>query len=240
MPTETMNGLICSLPGELRTQLKPQMARVRFRRDAILLQPDQPLDYVYFIESGLASLVWPMPPKGVDIAVIGHEGLLGHEAVLGGRETLAGAVARTDLVALRIAIGDVQALMKTSPAFSALALAFVQTLVLQIAESAFLNARATVEQRLARWIALASDRLSSGTINFTHDCLAAAVGCRRAGVTVALHMLEGERIIKARRSRVMVIDGERLRQAGAAAIEQTHEGGARTRTPATQFQRGVS
>lgn len=73
----------------------------------------------------------------------------------------------------------------------------------------------TLERRVARWIARCREAIGSDILPITHRELAASLGVRRSGVTVALHILEGERLIRSRRGRIEVIS-----QAGLTAFSQ--------------------
>lgn len=67
-----------------------------------------------------------------------------------------------------------------------------------------------IEQRVARWIALYRDAVQRDELAITHRELAELLGVRRSGVTVALHLLEGERMIRSRRGRLQILDRDRL------------------------------
>lgn len=82
-----------------------------------------------------------------------------------------------------------------------------------LAEAA-LQAALMIEQRVARWIALYREAVQRDDLAITHRELAELLGVRRSGVTVALHVLEGERIIRSRRGRLQVLDRDRLRATG--------------------------
>ena len=77
----------------------------------------------------------------------------------------------------------------------------------------------TLERRVARWIARCQAMVGSGFISVTHHELSRALGVRRSGVTVALHVLEGERLIRSKRGRIDVLDA-----AGLMAFGQTGAG----------------
>ena len=68
----------------------------------------------------------------------------------------------------------------------------------------------SLEQRVAHWIIGCSESLASEIIPITHHDLARILGVRRSGVTVALHVLEGARLIHSRRARIEVLDGKGL------------------------------
>jgi CRP-like cAMP-binding protein len=82
-----------------------------------------------------------------------------------------------------------------------------------LAETA-LQAALMIEQKVARWIALYRDAVQRDDLAITHRELAELLGVRRSGVTVALHVLEGERIIRSRRGRLQVLDRDRLHMTG--------------------------
>lgn len=68
----------------------------------------------------------------------------------------------------------------------------------------------TLERRVGRWIARCRSVTGSDIIAVTHQDLARALGVRRSGVTVALHVLEGEHLIRSKRGRIEVLDAAGL------------------------------
>jgi DNA-binding FadR family transcriptional regulator len=56
------------------------------------------------------------------------------------------------------------------------------------------------------------DRVEGGDIPLTHEFIAMMLGVRRPGVTVALHVLEGMQVIRAKRGVVTVLDREKLEE----------------------------
>lgn len=75
----------------------------------------------------------------------------------------------------------------------------------------------TLERRVAHWITCCGETLASDIIPITHNDLAYTLGVRRSGVTVALHILEGEHLIRSKRARIEVVDGK-----GLAAFSHPH------------------
>ena len=75
----------------------------------------------------------------------------------------------------------------------------------------------TVEARLARLLLMVADRLDSSDLRLTHDRIALMLGCRRAGVTMSLHLLEGEHAIRATRAHIRLLDRARLRDLAGAS-----------------------
>jgi CRP-like cAMP-binding protein len=82
----------------------------------------------------------------------------------------------------------------------------------EIAEIARANALCTVEERLARYLLAYGERSPADELNLTHGMLSRMLGVRRAGVTDALHLLEGKGAIRNTRRVVTIRDREMLRQ----------------------------
>lgn len=85
-----------------------------------------------------------------------------------------------------------------------------QVLAFQMAATARSSVRRSIDARSARWILMAVDRGDSNDVAVTHDEMATALRVRRPGVTVALHVLEGLRLIRSSRGCVRVTDREGL------------------------------
>ena len=79
---------------------------------------------------------------------------------------------------------------------------------------------ATLEERLARWLLMANDRLDGDEIPLTHEFLSLILGVRRAGVTVALHYLEQRGVIQMSRGQIVILDRDGLK---ASANGTYHE-----------------
>jgi CRP-like cAMP-binding protein len=105
-------------------------------------------------------------------------------------------------------------LMDQSPSIRIALVDYVQTLWLQFAHTAAANANGTIEQRLARLLLLAEDRLDSEEIRLTHEQLATMLAVRRAGVTVALQHLESCRLINRERGIITIMDRAGLEAEG--------------------------
>ena len=82
----------------------------------------------------------------------------------------------------------------------------------QTTQTALANGRSTIEERLARWLLMAHDRVDSSEIALTHEFLAIMLGVRRSGVTTALQELERKGLIGHRRSFITILDREGLEE----------------------------
>jgi CRP-like cAMP-binding protein len=92
------------------------------------------------------------------------------------------------------------------PKLNSLLLLYVQSFVTQMGGTITSNLHDRLERRLARWLLMNHDRLDGDDIVLTHEQLGVMLGCRRATVTDALHVLEGEQLIYSLRGRVIIRD----------------------------------
>lgn len=112
--------------------------------------------------------------------------------------------------AVRIPSAVLRRLVLKSPSLHAVFLRYVQVLMSQVGQTAVASAHLAVKARLARWLLMVQDRVGSDRFGLTHELLAMMLGVRRPGVTVAMHMLEGEHLIRSTRANVQIVDRDGL------------------------------
>jgi DNA-binding FadR family transcriptional regulator len=89
-------------------------------------------------------------------------------------------------------------------------LRYAHAFTVQTSQTALVNGRAKLEARRARWLLMAHDSFDQNDFPFTRQFIAMMLGVRRAGVTEALHILEGRDLIKARRGEITVVNRKGL------------------------------
>ena len=106
----------------------------------------------------------------------------------------------------RIAADDLRRAMRKSDSLSRVLLNFVNAFLIQTSHTALSNGTASIEERLARWLLMAQDRLDGSEVPLTHEFLSLMLGVRRAGVTRALNQLSRKGLIRLLRGRIEIID----------------------------------
>ena len=205
------NRLLKSLSARDLSILQPHLVDVELPVRTLLHEAGGEVSHAYFVESGLVSLISAAGPNRIEVGIVGCEAMTGLSAVLGVSRNLHETVVQVSGDSKRIAVADLRACMAEHPTIAAPLLRFVYAFMAQISATALANGRNTVEQRLARWLLMANDRLSGAEITLTHEFLAVMLGVRRPGVTVALHMLEGAHAIRSKRNSITVTDRARLK-----------------------------
>lgn len=172
---------------------------------------------VLFPVDCLISTLCGEGPHSLETALVGREGMIGPGLTHRRSAAFTGAAVRVAGSALCVSADTMRQGMSRSPALRN-ALHGHGALCLEQAEYAIVAAsRCTVEQRLSRWLLMAHNRLERDEFGITHDVLASALGVRRPGVTVALHMLEGLHAIQSRRGLVTIRCRDQLKRCAAFA-----------------------
>jgi CRP-like cAMP-binding protein len=199
--------------GLLRTDLSPFELPLRMSLEA----PNAPVEYVYFIESGFASVVAETQGDGIEVGLIGREGMTGLAVVLGASSTPNATFIQCEGRGLRILSGALIRAIERSPTLQRVVLQYAHTFAVQSAHTALANGRNKLSERLARWLLMAHDRVDGSKLTLTHEFLAIMLGVRRAGVTVALKALEEGRLTRAEHGCIYVLDRKGLEKAARRA-----------------------
>lgn len=213
---QSHNRLLSSLsPADFRL-LQPDLQPVTLALKFVLERPDRRVDAVYFPEAGFASVVAVQADKTkVEVGLIGREGMSGLTILLGDHRSPHSTYMQSAGRGQRIGAAQFRKAMQASTSLHGLLLKYVQAFMVQTAHTAIANARTKLDQRLARWLLMAHDRLDGDRLTLTHEFLSLMLGVRRAGVTEALHALIEEKLINSARSEIVVLDRKGLeRRAG--------------------------
>jgi CRP-like cAMP-binding protein len=202
----------------LRSYLEP----VALPTHDVLVEPDRAIEHLFFLEGALGSVVVEGESrKQSEVGMIGREGVTGIAVLLGRDCTPHKTFVQVAGPAQRIGVADLREALRRSPTLHTHLLRFVHDFLQQVAETAFANAHCHLDQRLARWILMASDRLGAVDVPLTHQFLALMLGVRRPGVTETLHVLEGIRAIKSKRGQVTILDRDALEMVAGPSYSAT-------------------
>ncbi len=201
------NRILAHMPAGAFAQLAPHLERVPLKRRAIVQERHWPVEHVYFIERGVASIfAWTRQDGPVQVAVVGRYGLVGVGAVLGVTRSPHRCQMQTDGEAMRIPARELDAAMEASPATRRRLLNYVNFLLIQNSQFALCNARHELEQRVSRCLLLTHDRLDGDIIPVTHDLLSMMLGVRRAGITEVLGVLEEAGAVRRARGAIEIVN----------------------------------
>ncbi|HEY1743110.1 MAG TPA: Crp/Fnr family transcriptional regulator [Granulicella sp.] len=169
--------------------------------------PGTPIDYLYFVEEGMASMTTTFKDGSqVEVGMFGYEGVIGVSALMGTRRSL-------NRVYTQIAGHGYSSPVETARKefgrggdFQSLALQYVQTQLVQAAQSAGCNAKHNLEQRLARWLLLCADRAHTNRFKMPQEFLADMLGTTRPTVSLAAGHLKEMGLIDYTRGLIHILD----------------------------------
>jgi CRP-like cAMP-binding protein len=205
------NALLRKLSPEDFDVLAVGAERVEVKQLDRLVTAGKASAWVYFPDSGAASETFGSDPPKLEIGVVGREGVVGALAVLGEAENPFGTFVQMPGTFIRVPATGFRHAVQSSPPMLEIVTRFLHAYSTQLGSTAFAGASLQIEQRLARWLLMAHDRSDGDSLSITHDTVARLLDVRRPGVTVALHILEGEHAIKATRGRIRVLDRDKLK-----------------------------
>ena len=215
LETPFRNRLLSVLSAADFALLRPHLHSTPLEVKQVLEEPNKPILQVYFPENGLTSIVAHADRHRTEVGLIGREGMSGLSIVIGNDRSPNETFVQAAGSGSRISADELRRAMGSSPTLQTCLLHYVQAFLVQTSHTALANGRAKLEERLARWLLMAHDRVEGDEFPLTHEFLALMLGVRRQGVTVALHFLEGAGLIRSTRGLVVVLDREGLEEAAA-------------------------
>jgi CRP-like cAMP-binding protein len=210
------NRLLARLPEEELELLRPLLQHMPLPVAMIVYEAHEPITHVYFVRSGVISMVADLHDGQVEIGTIGCEGFAGLPIVLGADTMPSRAFVQVPGDALRMSADDLRRVMEESPAIRRLLLRYALALFDQAAQNAACNRLHALEQRCARWLLMTHDRVDGDLLPLKQQFLAEMLGVHRPAVTVAAGSLQRAGMIRYSRGKVRVVDRPALE---AAACE---------------------
>jgi CRP-like cAMP-binding protein len=213
----TKNRILSRIPADEFALLSPHLKRVDLPLRKQLEICNKAIDYVYFPESGFASVVANGTGHSIEVGLIGREGMTGLAVVMGADRTPHDTFIQGPGAGLRISAEKLRQAMAKGPTLQRSCLLYAHAFGLQTTYTAIANGRSKIEERLARWLLMARDRVDTDDLTLTHEFLSLMLGVRRPGVTVAMHLLVTHGLIKAHRGVISIIDRKGLEETSNGA-----------------------
>ena len=225
-PTNTYSGqnrLLKAVPADdfVRFFSSLEPATLRLRQE--IHSPGQPVEYVYFIERGVTSILSIMADAStIEVGMVGSEGMVGVAQLLDPGAASLHVIVQVPGTALRMPLAKCRRAFDESAAVRTAMLRFASDLLSLSSQTAACNRLHSIEQRCARWLLMAYDRIDSERLPMTHEFLASMLGVRRAGVTVAAQELQRSGLISYRQGEVTIRDPDGLEALACECRQADH------------------
>ena len=211
LSTMKANQLLAGLNERDRASLAASLEPVKLVVGEHLEMPRTPFVYMYFVDIGIVSVVAVNTRKErAEVGLIGNEGVTGINVLLGPTCSPNEVMVQGEGFAQRIEVAQLRKFMSARTSLREHLHRYVHAFLTQASQTALANGVGRLEERLARWLLMAHDRLAGDGLALTHEFLSIMLAVRRSGVTVALHILEGKGMIRAERGLITVLDREGL------------------------------
>ncbi len=207
------NQLLRALPPAEYRRLRPDLRDVTLSHGEVLFEAGDRIDHVYFPQHAVVSLLAPVAGgAGVEVAIIGNEGMVGLSVFLGAPTANGRAVLQVPDGARRLPVAAFVRALSSGAGLRRILLRYADSLLGQVAQCAACNQRHSVAQRCARWFLMAHDRVGADRFSLTQEFLGQMLDVGRPTVSLAAQHLQAAGAITYSRGHVTVTNRSQLEQ----------------------------
>jgi CRP-like cAMP-binding protein len=205
------NKILLSISDRDYRSLRPHLEYVSLPNHLVLHEAGGELEFAYFPNRGLISLVVVMKDgKTAEAGIVGNEGFTGTLAAVGLHRGPLQAVVQVTGDGFRVEVGALQNTLESAPHLQLMLSRYAVVQGMQVAQTAACNRLHDIEQRLARWLLMTQDRVDSESLPITHDFLATMLGTDRPTVSLAAGVLQKKKLIEYTRGAVEIVNRKKL------------------------------
>lgn len=223
-----MNTVLLSLPDSEFSILRPYLEPIPLPRYQVLYEQAGKIDYCYFLNEGMISLVViTSDGRSVEVGICGRQEIVGASLTFGVNYSAMRAIVQMPGSGLRIPADVLSGNIRTCPSLRRSSERLLLTQQLQVAQLAACNRLHEVDQRLARWLLMCQDTVDNIRLPLTHEFIAQMLGTGRPTVTIAAGVLERAGLIENTRGAVQITNRKRLEDAACecyGAIQNLRSG----------------
>ena len=208
---QVSNKILLSISNSDYSSLRPHLEYLNLPNHLVLHEAGEKLEFAYFPNRGLISLVVVMNDgKTAEAGIVGNEGFAGTPATVGLHRAPLQAVVQITGDGFRVEVGALQNILESAPRLQLVLSRYAVVRSMQVAQTAACNRLHDIEQRLARWLLMTQDRVDSGSLPITHDFLATMLGTDRPTVSLAAGVLQRKELIEYTRGAVKIVNRKKL------------------------------
>lgn len=231
--SEIENRVILFMRPQAQAFLAARMETRPIAAGEVLYEAGAPFTHAIFPHVGVISLMSRMSGgRSVEKASIGREGFVGFPVIMGGKNAVSRTIVQVGGHASWLSIADLDEAMGRFECIRKIMLSYAQSLIVQVMHSVACNSLHSADQRVARWLLHAHDRVSDDNFHITQEAISAALGLRRATVSEVCSDLSRDDIIQYSRGSLMIVDRARLEHRTCECYGYVHAASFLTRTGA--------
>ena len=219
--------ILLSMSDSDYSSLRPHLEYVSLPNHLVLHEAGEKLDFAYFPNRGLISLVVVMKDgRTAEAGIVGNEGFTGTLAAVGLSRDPLHTVVQITGDGFRVEVGALQNRLESAPQMQRMLGRYAAIRSMQVAQTAACNRLHDIGQRLARWLLMTQDRVDSRSLPITHDFLATMLGTDRPTVSEAAGVLQKKKVIEYARGAVKIVNRKKLESSACECygVIQQYEG----------------
>ncbi len=208
------NAFLTSISNNDLAAIQSELKLEQLRQGDMLAEAGQPIEHVYFMHSGMISIVVPLESgEFIEAGVVGPDDVFGGFGAIGAQIHVNTAMVQVSGSASVASAAAIRKAAANSATFSSALAAHEQFLMAQAQQTAACNARHDIPQRLATWLLRVHDRLNEDELNLTQEFLSQMLGVQRASVTIAACDMQARGLISYKRGKIRITNETGLQQA---------------------------
>jgi CRP-like cAMP-binding protein len=213
------NLILRSLPTREHRELFASATPVEIPLGRVLYHNGEEARYAYFPNSGVISMLHSIESGDmIEVGLVGSEGMVGLPIILGGAEETDNALVQIKGQAVRISAEVLKNEFNKGGKLQKLLLRYVYLRFECLSRTVACNRLHTVDQRLAKWLAMMQGRSGSDSFAITHESMSRMLGVRRSGVTVSAGDLQRAKLIRYSRGKIDIINTPGLESAACECL----------------------
>jgi len=217
------NRLLAAMPLNTLALLAPDLRKVSLEQGAVLFEPGELIENIYFPLTGLISLtVIGKDGRFIEASTVGREGAVGLHSGLGRRRSFTRATAQIGGKFSTIQAARFEHIANGSAPIWDVVLRYTEVLWAETQQIAACNALHSASARLCRWLLQSADRIESDEVPLTQELLAQMLGARRTTVTLLAQRMQAKGLIRYRRGRIVILDRKALEACACECYQVMH------------------
>lgn len=211
LPHPVGNMILVALNAADYQHFLSRLERVTLRQGEVVYEPGDRIDYVYFPETAVFSILCVMEDGDTaEVGPVGREGMAGLAVFFGGDTMTTQLVVHVAGTALRVRAGTLgQELGSGSGAMPRLLLRYTQMLLAMTGQSSACNSLHPLERQFSTWLLMMHDYVGDELL-LTHELIAKTLGVRRAGISESAAGFKKEGLIEYQRGHIQILNRQGL------------------------------
>lgn len=206
-PRSNGNRILAVLHSAQYQTLLSRLERVSFSQGEIIYEAGDRIDFVYFPETAVFSMLCTMQNGDtVEVGPVGREGMAGLNVFFGSKISPTRLVVHVAGSAMKISAEVFRKELNSEGSdLPHLLFRYTQMLLAMTGQSSACNKLHSLEQQLARWLLLMHDYVGDELL-LTQELISLTLGVRRAGITGAALYLKSAGMIDYQRGHIQILD----------------------------------